>query len=628
MPPCFQQRTLDGPSAHGRGSQPWLSLRTLLSTLLTPASVPSPATPVHAAFAFDHREMLKPCLASKLTPAATGGNVRINILLAMLSGCLWFLASPPFDFSLLAWIAMVPAMFAIDRASTTRSAALLCWFAGTVVYAGGFYWLVELLRRFTELPLLVSVLLFILFSAYQGTVFLLFGWAVRTLRRRTSLPMVLIAPPVFVTFEFLVPFLFPCPLAISQAWHPHVIQIADLTGRLGVTALLFVVNGAIYDLFTRRRREVWRPVLAGALVLLVALLYGGVRMRQIDRQTDAAPKLTVGVVQPNVAYDMKGLLHPEQARQQLAALHDRTSELYKQGAQLVVWSEGSYPFYLTQSSSDGFSPFDLRAMQGGIPVPLVVGVNAGSPQDEGGYNSALLLDARGKVSGRYDKMQLLAFGERIPGIKFFPWLHKLVPKGFGDMIPGHEVRTLPFNDSQGQVWKLGVAICYEDILPQHLQETGALHPHLLVNLTNDTWFGAKTEPWQHLALAIFGSVEQRTSLVRAVNSGVSAFIDPNGRVLRKTYAVDPYLNPTPADLTLDAIPLLEGGYTVFERSRNAFAYLCLCTTIFLLAFSGHTSPVTGAKVWLKTGLFAAAPDVNIRLSLATNENGRTGRNRS
>ena len=104
---------------------------------------------------------------------------------------------------------------------------------------------------------------------------------------------------------------------------------------------------------------------------------------------------------------------------------------------------------------------------------------------------------------------------------------------------------------------------------------------MLINLTNDTWFGEKAEPWQHLALAVFASVEQRTTMVRAVNSGVSAIIDADGRVVQKTYAVDPYLHPRPADKMLGTVALIEGGHTVYQAVGNLFAYLCTLLTAAL-----------------------------------------------
>ncbi len=121
---------------------------------------------------------------------------------------------------------------------------------------GGFYWLIELLQRFANVSLPVAVLIYVLFSTYQGSVFLFFGWMVRTIHDRKAFSMALLAPTSMVVAELFVPLLFPSHLAIMQAWHPMVIQIADLTGPMGVTALLLMVNGAIYGLLTRGRRGV------------------------------------------------------------------------------------------------------------------------------------------------------------------------------------------------------------------------------------------------------------------------------------------------------------------------------------------------------------------------------------
>jgi len=132
---------------------------------------------------------------------------------------------------------------------------------------------------------------------------------------------------------------------------------------------------------------------------------------------------------------------------------------------------------------------------------------------------------------------------------------------------------------------LGPVICYEDILQGFLRGVGQLHPNLLVNLTSDSWFGADTEPWEHLALSVFASVELRVSMVRAVNSGVSTLIDPNGRMLEKTYADDPYRNPRAADGIVVSAPIVPGGHTVYTAVGNLFAYLCLAGTLVMLAIA-------------------------------------------
>jgi apolipoprotein N-acyltransferase len=497
---------------------------------------------------------------------------------------MWFLSCTPFDFSVLSWIAMVPVLFVVDRASTPLRAALFCWWAGTVMVAGGFYWMIELLQRFAGLPLPAAFVVYVLFSAYQGSVFLLFGWLVRAIGRQTGWPVALLAPLVMATCELLVPLLFPSHLAIMQAWHPMVIQVADLAGPIGVTALLLMVNGAIYDLLKRQRRALV-PAIASALVLAASLAYGYLRIEHFDAASREAYQLAVSVVQPNVAYNEKGLEHPEQAGQQLAALQEQSRALQDAGAQLIVWPESSYPYRLPRDLSSDFPESDARRVRRGFTTPTVVGAITYSKQDQTIYNSALLIDRDGHPAGRYDKMRLLAFGEYVPAVDDFPWLRSLIPPGFGDFRPGSEIAPLPLTTSDGRVWKLGSIICYEDILPDLIRHVGAQHPNLLVNLTNDTWFGEKAEPWQHLALAVFASVEQRVSMVRAVNSGVSAFIDPNGRVIEKTYAVDPHFHPHPASSSLVRLPLLEGGHTVFAKAGNLFAYICALCVAFLLSKS-------------------------------------------
>jgi apolipoprotein N-acyltransferase len=145
--------------------------------------------------------------------------------------------------------------------------------------------------------------------------------------------------------------------------------------------------------------------------------------------------------------------------------------------------------------------------------------------------------------------------------------------------------VLSLQAAGGKLWRLGPVICYEDILQGYLREVGKLHPDLLVNLTIDSWYGAVSEPWEHLALSVFASVELRVSLVRAVNSGVSALIDPNGRVLKKTYANDPYRQPRAADGMVVSAPGVSGGHTVFVAVGNLFAYLCLAATLLAVGIA-------------------------------------------
>jgi apolipoprotein N-acyltransferase len=516
-------------------------------------------------------------------------NFYAALALATLSGCLWFLSVTPFDFSILAWIAAVPMLMAIDKAGSFRRALFLGWWAGVVETGGGFYWLIDVMRRFADFPWIGAAAVFLLFCAARAIIFLLFSAVVCAIRKRVQVPMTILAPIAMVSGELLVPQLFPCGQWISQAWNPLVIQISELTGPLGVTALLMLVNGALYDLWQNARAARYPALAAGAL-LCAALIFGAVRIRQVDDIVAHAPRLKIGLVQPNFAYTMDGEFSRDEALRQLTALQEQSRRLEQQGAQLLVWSEGSFPIAVPREFSADFPADSLAMIRRGFSVPTMIGAEMYDAAREDAFNSAVLLDARGRVAGRYDKVRLLAFGEYIPGIETFPWLRKLLPVGAGRFTAGSGPGVISMQDASGRDWRLAPVICYEDILQTFLRGVGQLHPNLLVNLTSDSWFGADTEPWEHMALSVFASVELRVSMVRSVNSGISALIDPNGRVVQKTYADDPYRHPHPADGLLVEAPYMAGGHTLFVAVGNLFAYLCLGASIVLLGVAWARRP--------------------------------------
>jgi apolipoprotein N-acyltransferase len=569
---------------------------------------------------------------SQALAANSAGAARAAPAAAVVSGVLWFVSCADYDIWPLAWIAMVPALWAIEAAPTRRQALAWGWLAGLVANLGGFYWVAGLLVRFGHLPLAVGLLGLVLLCAYQAVVFLLFAWAVRSLRRISRdrrgapLPMALIAPVAMVCFELLVPFIFPWYLAITQAWVTPVIQIAELTGPLGVTALLLAANGAVYDaLVERERRRRLMPAAAVAGVLLAAIGFGVLRMAQTDAARQRAPSALIGVVQGNIPFDEKGLKRGDLAASQLrdqqrqsAALErgeiagrDRFGTLLPpgRGADLIVWTESSYPYslprQLTEPHRGGTDlPADHpQAIRSGFSAPLMFGAitrDYEQPEDYP-WNTALMIDKSGRFVGRFDKNFLLMFGEYVPGLETFDFVKDLAPAATSHFHRGTDVAVFPFAHD-GQQYRLGPLICYEDILPDFGRRLYAHRPHLLVNLTNDAWFGDTSEPWQHLALSVYRAVEARTDLVRAVNTGVSAFVDAAGRVYAKSYAMDPGIEdkgacdrgcpggyscqqqrcrPKGADSLLAEVALIAGGDTVFARLGNLFGWLCA-----LLTFAG------------------------------------------
>jgi apolipoprotein N-acyltransferase len=184
------------------------------------------------------------------------------------------------------------------------------------------------------------------------------------------------------------------------------------------------------------------------------------------------------------------------------------------------------------------------------------------------YNSAVLLDKGGFVQGIQHKNNLLAFGEYIPFADVWPGVYRVLQTS--EFTPGTEATLLPFEG-----YKLGVMICLEDILPAYGRELAAQSPDVLVNLTNDAWYGKTHEPFLHFSLATMRTVETRKWLVRATNTGVSAFVDATGRIVAQTSIYDP------ETLVFD-VPMMKGPPTLYSRIGDVCGYLSLFFTMALL----------------------------------------------
>ena len=356
-------------------------------------------------------------------------------------------------------------LMAVDRAPTFRRALLLGWWAGVVETAGGFYWLIDVMQRFADFPWVAAAAVLLLFCAARALIFLLFTAAsCAPCAGEPQVPMTLLAPMVMVSCELLVPQLFPCGQWITQAWHPLVIQITELTGPLGVTALLMLVNGALYDLLVDARAARY-PAIAAALLLAAALIFGAVRMRQVDAAVAHAPRSRSGWCSRTSPTPTTENSRATKHCANWLRCRSNRGVCEQAGAQLLVWSEGSYPVALPRDFSADF-PADSSAMiRRGFSAPTLVGADMFDAAHDEAFNSAILMGIDGRVADRYDKVRLLAFGEYIPGIDYFPWLRKFLPAGAGRFTAGAGPGVLSLQAPGGKIWRLGPVICYEDILP-------------------------------------------------------------------------------------------------------------------------------------------------------------------
>jgi apolipoprotein N-acyltransferase len=193
------------------------------------------------------------------------------------------------------------------------------------------------------------------------------------------------------------------------------------------------------------------------------------------------------------------------------------------------------------------------------------------------FNRVLLADERGEIRGTYDKVNLVAFSEAMPFDDRLPWLRDVFPAG-GRLTPGDHVRPLVLDG-----WRISALVCYEDVLPHFVRRVvREASPHLLVNLTNDAWFGDTLQPWMHLALAKFRAVEHRRYLVRATNTGVSAVVDPVGHVVVHSGSF--------TRETLHAEVAMLEGWTPYETLGDWPGWLGLGVIAWLLLRGRDTRP--------------------------------------
>ncbi|HYA28304.1 MAG TPA: apolipoprotein N-acyltransferase [Acidobacteriota bacterium] len=441
----------------------------------------------------------------------------------------------------LGWVAFVPLFWTLGRATSWRRAVFDGWLMGLVAHMIGFHWLVYTISAFGGFAYPVSVVVFIVYAGLQAIQMAIFALLVHGIGFG---PLAIFPALFWVPLEFLFPLLFPWHIANSQVSFLSLIQSADLVGPYGVGFVIMWCNAAIYHaLFAPKRDRAAKllPIAYAGLSVIVSLVYGYQRLEVIDQQIASARKLSVGAVQGNVDIDMKW--NPVLAQKNLDQHHTLTAGLFD--VQLVVWPE---------SAIEAMIPDDFPALpQEYMPslksprASFIFGAKSftGRPgrRDIQAFNTAFMTDARGNILSRYHKQVLLAFGEYLPFAKI---LSLLPAMPFADGFTAG-AGPVVFFVSRGV--RAAPLICYEDLMPElsrkFVSETRA---NLLVNLTNDAWYGKSIGPWQHLWLAQSRAIETRRSLLRVTNTGVTSLVNAKGEIVKTLPMFTPAVMQTDVDI--------------------------------------------------------------------------------
>ncbi len=450
-----------------------------------------------------------------------------DILGALLSGICLLLIFPKARLGGLAWFALLPLLLSLKDCPAPL-AFRLGLITGLVYFLGTLYWIPYTLEHYGKLPPLLSWGILLILVAFLALYVGGFAWGLSWCADASLLPAPLLAAAWWVSLEYLRTYLltgFPWVLlGYSQVQHLSLIQVAEFTGVYGISFLIVLVNAAAADFlwaYLHKRKLPWRS--SGAVLAFLALCFSYGQW-QLSLQAPLT-SLKVAVIQGNIPQDQKwDLKYQEDV---FRTYQELTLQAARQAKpQLLVWPEAATPFYF--QSDKVYRPRLLQLVKEadryllfGSPGYKPVG-NKIRP-----FNAAYLVSPQGEELGNYQKIHLVPFGEYVPLEKLFAFTGKLVAQA-GNFVSGQEYSLLPLNST-----RLGTVICYEIIFPDLVRRFVKQGAQILVNITNDAWFGKTAAPYQHFDMLSLRAVENRRYIVRAANSGISGFFDPWGRVLKQ-----------------------------------------------------------------------------------------------
>jgi apolipoprotein N-acyltransferase len=491
---------------------------------------------------------------------------------------------PSLSIFALSWIALVPLLIAILQparaavalidpvglrlgATTPWQGFWLGYITGIVWYAGSCFWVFYVMHVYGGVGTAAGIAILALFCLYLALYQGIFGGIVAAIGRRPVRGLqkaLLLTPFIWVALEFARARIsgFPWDLmGYSQVENVPLTRIATVTGVYGVSFLIVLVNcgivSAIFAAPAHRRRY-----LGTAFAIAVMLQLG----------TFANPRIVRGeqralLVQQNIGMDVQW---------NRESLDQTLNDLVKLSVvpgntpapRMIIWPESPAPFFDNdpdfRASMSGLAREQNASVIAGTvgELPAAPFKNQNNPELA---NRAVLVGPDGRWIASYDKIHLVPFGEYVPFKRIFGFASGLTEQ-VGNYVPGRRRSVFNVNGS-----KVGVFICYESIFPDEIRQFVANGAEVLVNISDDGWYGRYGAPGQHLNMARMRAIENGRWLLRATNTGVTASIDPFGRVLAEA--------PTGERTTLDAPYNLLHTSTVYTRYGDWFAWMCVIITL-------------------------------------------------
>ncbi len=494
-----------------------------------------------------------------------------SLALPAFSGVLLGLSFPPFHFGWFAFVGFIPMIYAVEKAKSYRAVLKLSYFGFLVFNAIAIYWIGGWTRE-SDPFLMIGGAALVLCHPFFFTVPML---VYHFVRRKLGGNSFLLFPFIYLSFEHLhsiTEVAFPwLTIGYSQSYDVAGIQFASFTGLFGISMQILLVNICLYYALVcwlSGRREslpsIIGSIVAGIGLIILPQIYGQSVLKSAEKM-EYPDSLKVAVIQPNIDPNVKW---NGNAFEIMRTYETETYRVRDFESDLVVWPETAIPFYIllpqlsfSRNSLQAFVDSTNAALLTGLPLAHYFSeddsAEPSSHYDEflhkyyDAYNGAVLFEPRSNVHQTYGKIILVPFGERIPYADAVPFLIKPLSWGVGISNWAKGKDTTVFKLRSGATFS--TVICYESIFPDYVRQFVKKGADILVIITNDGWYGKSSGPYQHAAYATIRAVENRRSIVRAANTGISEVIDPYGRFIG---------NPT----RLDEQAVLEASVPIDRRT--------------------------------------------------------------
>jgi len=471
-----------------------------------------------------------------------------NIYFGLLSGTLVGFSWIPFPPWLLL-ISLVPLLHIFLTQTSSKKVFLTAWISQIVLSVIGFFWVTHLIHQFAQFPLPLAFLTMVLYAMVIHLFIPLSFLIAHILKKKfklSDLNSLIVLICIYSLFEHYWPAVFPWNLGYPFIQNSILSQVAEYIGFLGISFLVLSSNVILYFVFKaaisfpKNKLQFLKPLSLWIAFISVWLFWGVVNKKNILKPDQS---IEIGLIQANIGNlekmaAEKGTGFREEILSQYVNLSRKHIDKFPE-ARIIFWPETAFPDILNSEFQYRKNALALTGFIKEKNISMITGgygyVRDFQNNKNKDYNSLFFINPDGSQNVEpYSKSILIIFGERVPFLEYFPSLAKINPAGEGFSAgPGPTTKNF-----QNIIW--GPQICYESLYPFFSSKLNKLGAQVIVNVTNDSWYGKYSEPYQHLLMTAARSIETRLPTVRATNTGISTVINTQGITLERSPLFEPW----------------------------------------------------------------------------------------